>query len=49
MTYIHKNDVRIYEVVVTGPTKELLKLQNEKWVGKTSFGEVGFWNWNNSK
>jgi hypothetical protein len=48
ITYIHKNGVRVYGVVVTGPTKELLKLQNEKWVGKASVGEVDFWNWNNS-
>ncbi|WP_165347236.1 anti-sigma factor [Gottfriedia acidiceleris] len=47
--YIKRNGVRIYGVVVTGPTKELLKLQKEKWVGKASVGDVAFWNWNESK
>lgn len=44
--YIEKNGVRIYGVVVTGPSKELLKLQKEKWVGKSILGDVDFWNWN---
>lgn len=43
--YIKSNGVNIYGVVVTGPTKEILKLKNEKWVAGVKVGDVELWNW----
>lgn len=43
--YIKSNGVNIYGVVVTGPTKEILKLKNEKWVSGVKVGDVELWNW----
>lgn len=43
--YIKSNGVNIYGVVATGPTKEILKLKNEKWVSGVKVGDVEFWNW----
>ncbi|MEQ8175689.1 MAG: anti-sigma factor [Syntrophomonadaceae bacterium] len=45
--YLNKNGVGIYGVVVTGPTKEILKLRNEAWIKGLNLGEVRFWNWSN--
>ncbi|WP_342433494.1 anti-sigma factor [Neobacillus sp. FSL H8-0543] len=44
--FLEKNGVQHYGVVITGPTKEVLKLQEEAWVGDLEVDEVGFWNWN---
>lgn len=43
--YLKSNGINIYGVVVTGPTKEILKLKNEKWVSGVKVGDVEFWNW----
>lgn len=43
--YVKKNGVKVYGVVVTGPTKELLKLQNSKSIRFASLGDVELWNW----
>lgn len=43
--YIQKNGVKIYGMVITGPTKELLKLKEEKWISGMEVGEVRLWNW----
>ncbi|UIR32171.1 anti-sigma factor C-terminal domain-containing protein [Priestia flexa] len=32
-------------MVLTGPTKELLKLKNEPSITYSSLGEVELWNW----
>ena len=43
--YMQKNGVRIYGAVLTGPTKELLKLQQEKSITAAFLGKVDWWNW----
>lgn len=43
--YLNKNGIGIYGVVVTGPSKEILKLRNEAWIKGLNLGEVRFWNW----
>lgn len=43
--YIESNGVSIYGVVITGPTKELLKLKKESWVRDIHVGESRLWNW----
>ncbi|GAA4842789.1 anti-sigma factor [Paenibacillus vulneris] len=43
--YLEANGVKLYGVVLTGPTKELLKLQQEPWVSTIRVGEVRLWNW----
>ncbi|WP_282940105.1 anti-sigma factor [Paenibacillus sp. RC67] len=43
--YLEVNGVKLYGVVLTGPTKELLKLQQEPWVSTLRVGEVRLWNW----
>ena len=44
--FLEKNGVKHYGIVITGPTKEVLKLKEEAWVGDLEVDEVGFWNWN---
>ncbi|MEC0665949.1 anti-sigma factor [Priestia flexa] len=43
--FVKKNGVKIYGIVLTGPTKELLKLKNEPSITYSSLGEVELWNW----
>ncbi|SMF64684.1 Sigma factor regulator N-terminal [Paenibacillus uliginis N3/975] len=43
--YVESNGVNIYGVVITGPTKELLKLKKEPWVRDIHMGEAHLWNW----
>ncbi|HHY73645.1 MAG TPA: hypothetical protein GX497_10585 [Bacillus bacterium] len=43
--YVNKNGVKTYGVVVTGPTKELLRLEENKHIIFATLGEVDFWNW----
>lgn len=43
--YLEKNGFRHYGVVITGPTKEVLKLKEELWAAELVIDEVGFWNW----
>lgn len=45
ISYIGEHGVRIYGVVVTGPSKELLKLADEEWVRSAAIGETRLWNW----
>ncbi len=45
INYINKNGMRIYGIVVTGPTKEILKLKRENWITTVHVGEVRLWNW----
>ena len=46
LDYVNKNGVKIYGVVVTGPSKEILKLKDEQWITNMRTGEVMLWNWN---
>lgn len=43
--YVDKHGLKCYGVVVTGPTKELLKFRDNKQITYASLGEVDFWNW----
>jgi Sigma factor regulator C-terminal/Sigma factor regulator N-terminal len=43
--YLESNGFQHYGVVITGPTKEVLKLKEEAWVGELEVDEVRFWNW----
>lgn len=43
--YMQQNGVRIYGAVLTGPTKELLKLKAEKSITAAFLGKVDWWNW----
>ncbi|KHF39262.1 anti-sigma factor [Halalkalibacter okhensis] len=43
--YVEENGVKTYGVVVTGPTKELLTLQENNSIIFATLGEVDFWNW----
>ena len=45
LAYIEENGVNLYGAILTGPTKELLKLQNEGKILFATMGEVDFWNW----
>ena len=45
IAYMKENGVNMFGVVVTGPTKEILKLKDEQWVGGMKVGEVRLWNW----
>lgn len=43
--YIKENGFQVFGAVVTGPVKELLKLQEEKVIRGAQLGEVTIWNW----
>jgi hypothetical protein len=43
--YLKENGIQVYGVVVTGPTKELLKLQELENVHSPALGDVDLWNW----
>ncbi|WMT43253.1 anti-sigma factor C-terminal domain-containing protein [Paenibacillus sp. D2_2] len=46
LAYVERNGVNIYGAVVTGPTKEILKLKNDPAVSSIRVGKVTLWNWN---
>lgn len=43
--YIKANGISVYGVVVTGPSRELLKLKELDFVHSPGLGEVRLWNW----
>ena len=43
--YVNEHGVRSYGLVVTGPTKELLKLSEHPHVTNPALGETDWWNW----
>lgn len=45
--YLKKNGFQAYGAVVTGPTKELLKLKNIEGISNQKLGDVELWNWDN--
>lgn len=45
--FLEKNGFHHYGVVITGPTKEVLKLREESWVRVLEIDEVRLWNWDN--
>lgn len=45
INYIEKNGLKTYGGVITGPTKEILKLKDNKAIRTIHIGEVRLWNW----
>ncbi|PKM82152.1 MAG: hypothetical protein CVU89_05755 [Firmicutes bacterium HGW-Firmicutes-14] len=45
--YLKKNGIKVYGVVVTGPSKELLRLRELESVHSPALGDVRLWNWFN--
>ncbi len=45
--YVKDNGVKVYGMVITGPSKELLKLQNSPNVRYATLGDIEVWNWFN--
>ena len=43
--YVQENGLRVYGVVVTGPTRELLKLKELETIHSPALGEIRLWNW----
>ncbi|KFM99579.1 hypothetical protein DJ93_3588 [Bacillus clarus] len=43
--YVKENGVKVYGIVITGPPKELLKLQNSPHVRYATLGDIKLWNW----
>lgn len=43
--YIEKNGIKVYGAVVTGPTPELRKLEENDLINIMKVGEVKLWNW----
>ncbi|MEN1938527.1 anti-sigma factor [Paenibacillus sp. 102] len=43
--YVKKNGVKVYGIVITGPSKELLKLKNSPHVRFATLGDIEPWNW----
>ncbi|WP_144613423.1 anti-sigma factor [Bacillus cereus] len=43
--YVKDNGVKVYGIVITGPSKELLKLQNSSHVRYATLGDIEVWNW----
>lgn len=44
LEYIDKHGINIYGIVVTGPTKEILKLEDKSWAACMKLGEARLWN-----
>ncbi|TKI02527.1 anti sigma factor C-terminal domain-containing protein, partial [Bacillus cereus] len=42
---VKENGVKVYGIVITGPSKELLKLQNSPHVRYATLGDIEIWNW----
>lgn len=45
--YLEKNGINHYGIVITGPTKEVLKLKEVEEISALEIDEVEFWNWDN--
>ena len=45
--YLKTNGFQVYGAVVTGPTKELLKLKDIEGISNEVLGAVELWNWDN--
>jgi hypothetical protein len=43
--YVKANQVQLYGAIVTGPTKELLKLEQESSFSNAFVGSIDWWNW----
>ena len=47
--YLEENGYKHYGAVITGPSKEILKLKDEAAVSDLEIDEVGFWNWDSTE
>lgn len=45
LKYVEQNGIKIYGAVVTGPSTEIMKLQDDSFVRGMKRGEVRLWNW----
>lgn len=45
ISYIDENGIAHYGAVITGPSKEILKLKDEDWISTLEIDEISFWNW----
>ena len=45
IAYVEEHGVKIYGMVVTGPTKEILDLKEMDWLANIRVGESRLWNW----
>ena len=45
LNYIEQNGIQHYGAVITGPTKEILKLHEDPSIAQLVVDEVTFWNW----
>lgn len=45
LAYLKQHGVRLYGAVVTGPTKELLRLKQETHLSFPYVGQIDWWNW----
>lgn len=45
INYLKENGIHVYGAVVTGPTPELRKLENNELIQSIKIGEVKLWNW----
>ena len=43
--YLNEHGIKHYGAVVTGPTKEVLKLKDEGKISDLEVDEIDFWNW----
>ncbi len=43
--YVSEHGAKSYGLIVTGPTKELLKLREHKHITRPALGETDWWNW----
>ena len=43
--YVKENGIHVYGVVVTGPSKELLRLKDVDVIHSPALGEIRLWNW----
>ncbi|WP_152657062.1 anti-sigma factor [Oceanobacillus sp. CFH 90083] len=46
LIYLEENGVGIYGIVVTGPSKEILEMEQQAEIEGIYIGETEFWNWN---
>ena len=49
LQYLEENGFKVYGAVVTGPTKELLRLQGLEEIQGVQLGKISFWNWEENK
>lgn len=45
LSYLENQGISHHGVIITGPTKEVLSLKEEEWIGAIQVDEVALWNW----